>query len=284
MMNESDEARVLAGRVAIVTGATGSMGAAVGRHLADLGAAVGCLGRSQEAGTAVAAGIEARGGRALFVRTDVTSEENVRAAVERVAAVFGRIDVLVNIAAGTAVLRAGGEAPVVDEPTDVFDRMMRVNVYGPFWLAKYAIPYMRRTGAGSIISISSIGAHRVNPSMPAYAASKAGLEALTRQIATDYAGDGIRANSIILGSVSSADTAAVFAAAQDGNAGCSNRMLAAPGTPDDVANLVGFLASDQSRYITAASVPLDGGALAVYPAPIDLRQAAAVAGTASGDR
>ena len=159
------QGEALSGRVALVTGATGSMGAAIARRLADEGAAVAGLGRTRGSGSGlrVAEQIVAGGGRACFITADVSREDQVRDAVAAAVESFGH------------------------EPTEVFDRMMRVNLYGPFWTAKYAIPHMLRTGTGgAIVSVSSISASRVDRSMPAYAASKAGLEGLTRQIATDY--------------------------------------------------------------------------------------------------
>lgn len=257
-----------AGRVAVVTGATGSMGAAVARRLAATGVAIACLGRRTDAGEAVAAGIRADGGQARFLRTDLTDEAQVRSAIEQTVSEFGRIDVLVSVAAGTDMLRAGLEARVEQTSAEVLERMLLVNLYGPFFLAKYGLPHLRSAGGGALVAISSISAHRMNPAMPAYAASKAALEGLVRQIAADYADDGIRANSIVLGSVSSPETAAVLATSA--GAGRGNRMIAEPGSPADVADLVEFLVSPRSRYLTAAAIPLDGGALAAYPAPVRL--------------
>jgi meso-butanediol dehydrogenase / (S,S)-butanediol dehydrogenase / diacetyl reductase len=145
--------------------------------------------------------------------------------------------VVVNAAAATELLRGAGEQPVVDEPTEVFDRMMRVNLYGPFWTAKYAIPHMLRTGTGgAIVSVSSISASRVN--------------------------------AIALGSISSVETAHIHDDPVNGPARRRNRMIPEPGTVDDVAELVAYLASPRSAFLTAAVVPLDGGAMSAYPAPV----------------
>ncbi len=257
----------LEGKVALVTGGTMDMGAAIINRLADEGAAVACLGRSRAAGEAVCEGVLNKGGRAKFVPVDISREDEVRGAVKAVVEAFGRLDIIVNNAAATDILRDSGELPVVDEPTEVFDQSMKVNLYGPFWLAKYGIPHMLAVGGGAIVSVSSINASRAGFAMPAYAASKAGLEGLMRQIANDYAAHGIRANSIGLGSVVHTQTAALYADPAQYAERARSRMLAAPGTPEDVANLVAFLASDQSRFMTGAVVPLDGGCGAKYPAP-----------------
>ncbi|WP_432842251.1 SDR family NAD(P)-dependent oxidoreductase [Dactylosporangium sp. CA-092794] len=259
--------RSLEGKVAIVSGATKSMGAAIIDRLVDEGMAVAGLGRSGS-GEAIAGRVRERGGRALFVPTDISSEQAVRDAMQRTVAEFGRLDVIVNNAAASDVLRGVGERPIADEPTELFDRLMKVNVYGAFWLAKYGIGHMVAAGGGAIVNISSISAHRVYRASPAYATSKAALEGLTRQIAMDYAEHNIRANAIVLGSILSEETAHTFADPVKSAARRNNRMIAEPTTPEEVAALVAFLVSAESRYITAASIPLDGGALATYPGPV----------------
>lgn len=126
------------------------------------------------------------------------------------------------------------------------------------------MPHLITAGGGSIVTISSIVAHRVLRSSPAYVTSKAAVEGLARQIAQDYAGDGIRSNVIVLGSVRTPQNAAAHDDPVVGAARRASRMIAEPGTVQDVASLVAFLASDEARYMTAALVPLDGGALATY--------------------
>jgi NAD(P)-dependent dehydrogenase (short-subunit alcohol dehydrogenase family) len=254
-------------RVAIVSGATKEVGATIMKRLADEGAAVVGLGRSVAAGEEVVASIRNRGGRAIFQSTDISSEAAVQDAVRAAVKAFGRLDVIVNNAAATDTLRGSGERPVVDEPTETFDRMMKVNVYGPFWLAKYGIPHMIAVGGGSIVSVSSISANRVDRAMPGYVASKAALDGLTRQIATDYAQHGVRVNSISLGTMLHAETAQFFADPAQNKARAANRMIERPGTPTDLANMIAFLASDESAFVTGAVIPLDGGAMAKYPAP-----------------
>jgi 3-oxoacyl-[acyl-carrier protein] reductase len=258
----------LEGRAAIVTGATRSMGAAIARRLAGDGASVACVGRSPAEGEKIAASIRALGGNASFVFADVSLEESVRGAVESTIAAFGRLDIIVNNAAATEILRIEGGLSAVDETTERFDRMMKVGVYGPFWFAKYGIPPMIASGdGGSIINIGSMSAHRVESAMLGYVTSKAAIEGLTRQLAHDYADHGIRANTVVLGPIASDETAYLHDDPVNGAARARNRMIKKAGRPEDLANLVAFLASDQSAYLTAAMVPLDGGAMAKYPAP-----------------
>ena len=257
----------LKGRVAIVSGATKEVGAVIMRRLSDEGAAVVGVGRSIAAGEAVAESIRKCGGRALFHAADVSTESEVQSAVAAAVRAFGALHIIVNNAAATDTLRGSGERPVIDEPTDTFDRMFKVNVYGPFWFAKYGLPHMMAAGGGSIISVSSISANRVDRSMPGYVASKAALDGLTRQIATDYAEHGVRVNSISLGTMLHAETERFFADPAQNKARAANRMIERPGTPTDLANMVVFLASDESAFVTGALIPLDGGATAKYPAP-----------------
>lgn len=259
----------LVGKVAIVTGATRSMGATIARRLAAEGAGLACVGRSPAEGEAVATSIRTAGGNAAFIRTDLSSEQSVRESVDATIAHFGRLDIIVNNAAATEILRIEGGRPAIDETTERFDRMMKVGVYAPFWFAKYGLPHIIDSGhGGSIINIGSMSAHRVESAMLGYATSKAALEGLTRQLAHDYADDGIRVNTIVLGPIASDETAYLHNDPISGPARANNRMIRKPGHPDDLAHLVAFLACDHSRYLTAAAIPLDGGALAKYPAPL----------------
>src|SRR5262249_35699381 len=129
-------------KVAIVTGATREAGITIARRFAAEGAAVACLGRTEVRGEAAAKSIRDGGGKAIFIRTDVSQEESVRAAVADTLEAFGRIDIVVNHAAAQDVLRDTGESRVTEEPTAVFDSILKVNLYGAFWMAKYALPAM----------------------------------------------------------------------------------------------------------------------------------------------
>jgi 3-oxoacyl-[acyl-carrier protein] reductase len=187
--------------------------------------------------------------------------------VTAVVRAFGALHIIVNNAAATDTLRGSGERPVIEEPTETFDRMFKVNVYGPFWFAKYGLPHIIAAGGGSIVNVSSISANRVDRSMPGYVASKAALDGLTRQIATDYADHGVRVNSFGLGTMLHAETERFFADPAQNKARAANRMIERPGTPADLANMVAFLASDESAFVTGSVIPLDGGATVKYPAP-----------------
>jgi NAD(P)-dependent dehydrogenase (short-subunit alcohol dehydrogenase family) len=265
----SNDLADLSGKVALVTGASRSMGAGIARELARCGARVACLGRSVPHGEAVVADIGSDGGIARFIPVDLTDENSVRTAIARTVDTFGRLDFVVNNAAATDILRGEqGGRPVVEETTERFDQMMKVNLYAPFWLAKYGIPHIIAVGGGSIVSISSLCSQRVEYAMPAYSASKAAVEGLTRQIARDYAADNIRVNAIMLGSIRTDETAYLHDDPVNGPARRGNRMIGPPGSPADVGRLVRFLCSAESSYITASVIPLDGGASALYATPV----------------
>lgn len=254
----------LAGKVALVTGATQAMGEAIARRLASDGAAVLGVGRNEERGNAVAARLRADGLRADFVAADVGEERQVAAAVEAAVQRFGGLDIVVNNAA--SLDGSAPEAPVHLEPTATFDAIMKVNLYGPFWFAKYAVPVMMASGAGgSFVTISSYSAERGVAGIPAYTASKGALHALTRQIAVDYAEYGIRANTLVLGSISVPRNAVLHDDAAMADALRSARLVHRVGRPDDVAAAVAFLAGDEAGYITGTTLDVDGGLLAKAP-------------------
>ena len=253
----------LEGRVAIVTGATQAMGEAIAHRLAAAGASVLGVGRSEERGRAVADRIVGAGLIADFVATDVSSEANVTAAVSAAVDRFGGVDIVVNNAA--SLDGDTREAAVHLEPTEVFDHIMKVNLYGPFWFAKHSAPVMVARGGGVFVNISSYSASRGVKGIPAYTASKGGLEALTRQIAAEYAADGVRANTLVLGSISVPRNADLHGDEELADALRSGRMTHRPGSPADVAAAVAFLVSDDAGFITGATIDIDGGLLAKAP-------------------
>ena len=188
--------RGLRGKVAVVTGATQTMGEAIARRLAAEGARVVGFGRSAERGHAVAERITADGGSATFVEGDITDDSDVHALVDRAMASFGRLDIVVNNAAAVELIRNGAECGVVDEPATVFEWQFKVGLYGPLRLAQLAIPHMVRGGGGAFVTISSHGGHRAFPGMTSYGPAKAAAEALSRQIAVDYGAQNIRSNCV----------------------------------------------------------------------------------------
>jgi NAD(P)-dependent dehydrogenase (short-subunit alcohol dehydrogenase family) len=252
----------LEGKVALVTGATQAMGEEIAHRLAAHGATVVGTGRGADRGEAAAARLRADGLRADFVTADLSREEDVARVVTTIAARHGTVDIVVNNAASLD----GREAPAHLESTDTFDAILKVGLYAPFWLAKYAVPVMIEGRRGGVfVSISSYAASRGVAGIPAYTASKGGLEALTRQLAAQYAEHGIRANTLVLGSISVPRNADLHGDEAMAQALRAARMTYRPGSPADAAAAVAFLAGDEASFITGATLHVDGGLLAKAP-------------------
>jgi len=252
----------LAGRVAIITGATQAMGETIASHLAARGAAIIGVGRSVDRGEAVATRLHEAGHDAQFVVADVSREQDVARAIGAAVARHGRLDIVVNNAAAFDAR----ETAAHEESTDTFDAILKVGLYAPFWFAKYGIPAMI-SGArgGNFVNISSFASARGVRGLPAYTASKGGVEALTRQLAAEYADQNVRVNALVLGSIIVPRNAPLHDDEAASDAMRRARMIARPGVPDDVAAAVAFLVSDEAGFITGASISVDGGLLGNAP-------------------
>ena len=249
--------RLLDGKVALVTGATRGLGKATAFALAEAGATVIVSSRKADQCEAVAAEItEATGTTAHPLALHVGDWDAIEPAVDAIVAEHGSLDVVVNNA-GIAPL-----APSSLEVTEgLFSKTVDVNLKGPFRLMAVAGDRMVRAGGGSIINISSIGAERPSPPEATYAASKIGLNALTRAFAQEYAPT-VRVNCIMPGAFAS-DMAADWDEEFLGLV--TNRLPAGRlGDPKELAGMVVHLASDQAGYTTGALIPVDGGRTAVY--------------------
>ncbi len=255
----------LKGKVAIVTGATKGVGRGIARRFAEEGASVLLAGRTADAGKAVEKEIRDAGGKALFVRTDLSVEADCLGMVEAAEKAFGPLTTLVNNAAATHLV--GSASPIADNrmhliKNETLDAMWGSDLYGLFWSCKYALRAMlpHNTG-GSIINISSGAAFGGGGDMDAYAASKAAMQGITRSMAGEYAGSRIRVNAIVLGLINNGGPVAEMLKDPNYAAALSTAIpLPMVGEPDDIAWGAVYLASDEARYITGASLPIDGGA------------------------
>ena len=248
----------LGGKVAIVTGGGGGIGGASARALARHGAAVVVVDVDDGAAGPVVAAIERAGGQAIACHADVSQEDQVVAAVGAAVARFGRLDILHNNAALTDSDFLHADTAVADLSLEVWEQTMAVNLRSQMLMCKHAVPPMARSGGGSIVNMSSGASLKGDRTRTAYGVSKAGVNALTLYVATSYGKQGIRANAILPGLVI---TDAVRAHLNETTlAGLSKATLTpAVGRPDDIADVVVFLASDESRYITGQMLAVDGG-------------------------
>jgi NAD(P)-dependent dehydrogenase (short-subunit alcohol dehydrogenase family) len=249
-------------KVAIITGSTKGIGHAMALRFAAEGAKVVINGRNAEVGKAVVEEIARAGGTARFIAADVSDEQSIRRLIAEAVAAFGRLDILVNNAAPSELVRDGADALVAQITNETWFGIMRGGLDAVFWTCKYALPHIMKAGGGSIINISSGGAHQGVPGLAAYAASKGGVEAFTRTLASEYAGAGIRANCIVVGFVVTTEYARQRLADPVMGPAVRAMQMTRVGEPDDIANAALYLASDESGYVTASSLVVDGGASA----------------------
>jgi NAD(P)-dependent dehydrogenase (short-subunit alcohol dehydrogenase family) len=249
---------LLEGRTAIVTGAGSGIGRATALRMATEGARV-VLADINDAGLAeVAAAIEAAGGTSTSCRTDVSDDDQVQALVAHTVETFGAVDVLHNNAAalGPEMLGRDGNLETTSLPT--WDFTFAVTLRGQFLCARHVVPHMIAAGRGSIVNMSSSTSLGGDVVRIAYSAAKAGVNSLTRSIATMYGKQGVRCNAVSPGFVLT-PPARLQVPPQDLEIYEANCLTPELGAPEDIAALVVFLASDEARYITGQVISADGG-------------------------
>lgn len=253
----------LEGKVAFITGAGRGIGRAVAHKFAAEGAAVVVAERDASSGKAVADELLVIGHRALFIATDITRESEVRQAIDQTVAHFGKLDIVVN----NAGITFRYEATTMTE--DQWHAAMDVDVKGVWLCCKHAIPHMQVQGGGAIVNISSVHARVTAAKHFPYGAAKAAVLGLTRSLALDYGPHNIRVNAICPGWVRS-EAVEEWIQSQPDPLAYEARVLSFQplrriGTPEEIANLVAFIASDEASYMTGAELVIDGGLTVQYP-------------------
>ncbi|HET6742929.1 MAG TPA: SDR family NAD(P)-dependent oxidoreductase [Kribbella sp.] len=244
-----------AGRTALVTGGNSGIGRSVATQLAARGAHVVISGRDVARGQEVVAQLRAAGGTADFVQADLAELDSVRSlAKQAIELGGGHVDVLVNNA---GIFPFGPTAEVAD--TD-FDAVYAVNVRAPFYLVAELAPLMAARGSGAIVNVTTVVAYVGMAGMAAYGSSKAAVELLTRSWAAEFGAAGVRVNAVSPGPTRTEGTA-VMGEGLDNLA--NTTPLRRVGTPDEIAAGIVFLASDAASLIHGATLPIDGGRLAV---------------------
>jgi NAD(P)-dependent dehydrogenase (short-subunit alcohol dehydrogenase family) len=251
----------LTGKIAFVTGGGRGIGRAIVEKFTAEGAAVTFADLDDDAGRQTAAALAASG-RVQFCRADVTSDADVRRAIDEVLARDQRVDILVN----NAGINAYFDATEMSESD--WDRVFAVDLKGAWLCAKYALRAMKRAGHGSIVNIASIHATMTIRGMFPYAAAKAGLLGLTRSLALEYAPHGIRVNAVLPGYTRTRLVEEWLATQPDAAAAERRALEAIPlgrmASPAEIANVVAFVASDEASAITGASIAADGGLSVLY--------------------
>ena len=259
----------LTGKVAIVTGAASSgPGVGIGKAISILfareGARVLLVNRSEGHASELQREIEAEGGECSAIAADISNKEQVEAMIEAAVSRYGRLDILCNN------VGIGGPGRATNLKESVWDDAINVNLKGTMWCCRFAIPHMIESGGGSIINVSTIAAirgfQRGDIGFTPYSASKAGGQGLSLAIAADYAADGIRANNLIVGAVQTPLLARLGDEARERIQ--ADIPMKTEGTGWDVAWAAVFLASDESRWVTGASIPIDGGQTVLMNFPV----------------
>ncbi len=243
----------LEGKAAVITGAASGIGRAIACTFAREGASVFVLDRDEAGAEETVRLVREAGGEASFQRTDVSSEDDVSAAIGAAVDQMGRLDVLVNDA---GIVHMAG---AIDTKIEDWDRILNVNLRGVFLCSKHTIPHMIRQGGGALVNVASIGSLVGIMAHAAYNASKAGIVGLSRQMALDYGPSNVRINCVC---PTSTDTPLIR------GAGATSRAIRAMAQihplrrvtePEDIAYAALFLASDEARCITGVVLPVDAG-------------------------
>lgn len=245
------------GRVAIVTGGGQGIGGATARRLAADGARVLVVDVDEQLARATVERIRGTGGEAEALHSDVGTEDGVRQMVERAVGRWGKLHILVNNAFGGV---GGGKVEATRVSEQDWDRAMDVGLKAMFRAARYAVPHLRTVGSASIVNLSSVHGLLAEPGSLVYETLKAGVLGLTRQLATEYGPEGVRVNAICPGHIVTERMAERWREHPEALQFFAEQYpLRKTGTPDDIANAIAFLCSDEAAFITGHALVVDGG-------------------------
>jgi NAD(P)-dependent dehydrogenase (short-subunit alcohol dehydrogenase family) len=261
----------LAGRVAIITGGASGIGRETAVAMGAAGAAVAVADLDDDGAAMVAGQITDGGGLAMPIAVDVADEARVAAMVAAVTDAWGTVSILANVAAVTDRAHQATDGAVGDARLSTWERTLAVDLIGSMLTAKHVVPVMVRAGSGAVVNVSSNASLFGDATLSAYAAAKAGVNALTRSIAAAYGKQRIRANTVspaaIAGPSFTANVPAEVAEAMRDQC-----LLPELGSPSDVADAIVFLCSDRARFITGQLLCVDGGVSAHVPHLADVRR------------
>ena len=242
-------------KVAIITGGSSGIGRATAIALAKDGVNVTVAARRAAEGEETVRLVKEAGSEGIFVKTDVTNEDDVRSLVERTVKVYGRLDYAFNNAGIEEIM-----TPLLDQTSDVFDRIMNVNVKGVWLCMKYEIPKMIKSGGGAIVNMSSVAGVMGFPQMPIYVASKHAVLGLTKSAALEYAKSRIRINAVAPGAV---ETDMAKRVVEDNKQFLETVKSMHPigriAEPEEIANTVAWLLSDKASFVVGHTLLIDGG-------------------------
>jgi NAD(P)-dependent dehydrogenase (short-subunit alcohol dehydrogenase family) len=245
------------GKIALVTGALTGIGRAVAIAFAQEGAKVVVSGRREKEGQELAAELQALGAEAIFIRTDVRNDEDVRKLVDQTVSRFGRLDIAVNNA-GTE----GTPGPVTDQTAESYAATFDTNVLGTLLSMKHELRAMLPKGSGSIVNVSSAYGSIGAAGASVYVASKHAVEGLTKSAALEVAGTGVRVNVVAPGTTDTGMLTRFTSTDKNKATLVSTVPLKRLATPEEIAHVIAFVASANASYMTGASIPVDGGMIA----------------------